>query len=67
MFYFQLWNSWIFRGAASQYPALPVCLPACLPACLSFQLALFTLETSTEARVAPGFMEQVSTCILYVF
>ena len=47
--------------------ALPVCLSVCLPVCLSFQLALFTHETSTDARVAPVFLEQLYMCILYVY
>ena len=46
---------------------LSVCLSACLPACLSCQLALFTHKTSTDARVAPVFLEQLYMCILYVY
>jgi hypothetical protein len=53
-------ESGIFRGAASQYLALPARPPV-------LQLALFTHETSTEASVAPGFMGQVYTCIMNVY
>ena len=49
----------LFRGAASQYLALPVCL--------SFQLALFTLETSTWATMAPGWRQEFRNKCTHVY